>query len=64
MQVCFLGLQAFSTLCQSVDFVNILSAVPDAGAALFHAKKGRAAVLRITAAHQKEKIMKKHPTQL
>ena len=24
MQVCFLGLQAFSTLCQSVDFVNIL----------------------------------------
>ena len=22
-QVCFLGLQAFSTLCQSVDFVNI-----------------------------------------
>ena len=26
MQVCFLGLRAFSTLCQSVDFVNILSA--------------------------------------
>ena len=26
MQVCFLGLQAFSTLCQSVDFVNILKA--------------------------------------
>ena len=26
MQVCFLGLQAFSTLCQSVDFVNILTA--------------------------------------
>ena len=25
MQVCFLGLQAFSSLCQSVDFVNILS---------------------------------------
>ena len=25
MQVCFLGLRAFSTLCQSVDFVNILS---------------------------------------
>ena len=25
MQVCFLGLQAFSTLCQSVDFVNILN---------------------------------------
>ena len=24
MQVCFLGLRAFSTLCQSVDFVNIL----------------------------------------
>ena len=26
MQVCFLGLRAFSTLCQSVDFVNILKA--------------------------------------
>ena len=25
MQVCFLGLQAFSSLCQSVDFVNILA---------------------------------------
>ena len=25
MQVCFLGLLAFSTLCQSVDFVNILT---------------------------------------
>ena len=28
MQVCFLGLQAFSTLCQSVDFVNILASPP------------------------------------
>ena len=27
MQVCFLGLRAFSTLCQSVDFVNILRPV-------------------------------------
>ena len=36
-----------------VGFVSALSAVPDTGAALFHAKKGWAAVLRITAAHQK-----------
>ena len=33
---CFLGLQAFSTLCQSVDFVNILSASRLGGAAFFY----------------------------
>ena len=32
---------------------NAATTVPDAGAALFHAKKGWAAVLRITAAPQK-----------
>ena len=35
MQVCFLGLQAFSTLWQSVDFVNILKPASPAGGPVF-----------------------------
>ena len=45
MQVCFLGLQAFSTLCQSVDFVNILTGTPIIRASLF-CLQGKLAALR------------------